>query len=80
MADDEMDRGEYEVCSYCGRSIFPDAPQCPYCGNYTDGQGPGQRPPDKDRRLPPYLVLVGWLVILAFLLPLILWMAARLAR
>lgn len=65
-----MDPGEFEVCSYCNRSIYPDVAECPYCHNYTDGNGPYGL--HKQRRIPKVFVIAGWLVVIAFVLPALL--------
>ena len=65
-----MDRGEYDVCSYCGRSIFPGVAECPYCHRYTDGRGSFGL--EEQKRLPRLFVIAGWLVLAGLLLPLLL--------
>ncbi len=64
-----MDSGEYEACTYCNRSIFPDVAECPYCHNYTDGKGPFAL--QKERRIPRIFIIAGWLALLGMLLPLL---------
>ena len=70
-----MDRGEYDVCTYCGRSIFPGVAECPYCHHYTDGKG--RLGLEAERRLPRAYAIAGWILLAALLLPL-LWGLARL--
>ncbi len=65
-----MDRGEYDACTYCGKSIFPGVAECPYCQHYTDGQGPFGL--EEKKRLPRIFVIAGWLVLAGMLLPLLL--------
>ena len=48
-SNERVDRGEYDVCTYCGRSIFPGVAECPYCHSYTDGKGPLGLEPDRPR-------------------------------
>ena len=77
-----MDRGEYDVCSYCGRSIFPDVAECPYCHRYTDGQGPFSAAESPGGlRQSKVFTIAGWLVVLGFLLPLLFvifqWLSRR---
>ncbi|MCZ7648171.1 MAG: hypothetical protein M5U26_23420 [Planctomycetota bacterium] len=77
-----MDPGEYETCTYCNRSIFPDVAECPYCRHYTDGKGPfGLGAEDSPRRIPRIFVIAGLLVVLAFVLPVLLavvgWLTSR---
>lgn len=68
-----MSDGDYQRCSYCGRKIFADVAECPYCHNYTDGKGP--LGPNPEKRLPRAFVIAAWLVVLGMLLP-ILWVLA----
>lgn len=73
-----MDRGEYDVCSYCGKSIFPGVAQCPYCGRFTDEQGPlGLQ---QQRRIPRIFVILGWVALVAFVLPLVYGLFVLLRR
>ncbi len=65
-----MDHDEYESCTYCNRSIFPDVAECPYCHNYTDGNGPYGWA--RHKRMPRIYVIMAWLVLAAFVLPLLL--------
>ncbi|MCW8131737.1 MAG: hypothetical protein KIS92_15430 [Planctomycetota bacterium] len=67
-----MDPGEYDVCTYCGKSIFPDVAECPYCHKYTDGKGPHGLNAGEPRRLAWYYVLAGWVLLLLMLLPFVL--------
>lgn len=68
---DELDPGEYDVCSYCNRSIFPDVLRCPHCGNYTDGKGAvaeaAHAPGWWEGR---WMKVVLWLVLAGLLYPL----------
>jgi pyroglutamyl-peptidase len=64
-----MDPGEYEVCTYCGKSIFPGVAECPYCHHYTNGQGPYAL--HRERRIPRVFVIGGWVALAAFLLSLV---------
>lgn len=61
-------QGEYSVCSNCNRSLPPGVAQCPYCKNFTDDRGVHANQP----RIPRIFVIAGWLVVIAFLLPVIL--------
>jgi hypothetical protein len=74
----------FHECTYCGKSLPPDAARCPYCDNYTDGQGHRQgvrgqgqgraergstfRKPDGSMKT--IYVFIGWLLVLASILPL----------
>ena len=67
-----MDRGEYNQCTYCGRTIFPGVAACPYCHQYTDGKGPlGLGAEDTPRKFSRTYVIAGWLVLVCTLLPLL---------
>ena len=81
---EEYDSSEdpYEECSYCGRSVFPGAAQCPHCKNFTDGQGPlafMKAKQDAHPRLHAAFVIGGWLLLIALLVPMIyqIWIALR---
>ena len=76
-SNERVDRGEYDVCTYCGRSIFPGVAECPYCHSYTDGKGPLGLEPDRPR--PKWFVVVAWVAVAAMLLPLV-WALWRLFR
>lgn len=65
------DEGDYETCSYCGRRLLAGVAQCPYCRNYTDGQGGAAESP-WGGRLKRRWVIAGWLVVLAFVLPVLI--------
>ena len=65
-----MDAGEYETCTYCNRTIFEGVAECPYCHNYTDGNGPYAL--HRERRIPRIFVIAGWVVLVAFALPALL--------
>lgn len=42
--EDSDDDEEYTIdCAECGKSIYDDADQCPYCGNYLIGGHSGER-------------------------------------
>ena len=72
----DLDPGEYDACTYCGKSIFRGAAECPYCHNYTDGKGPlGLDGPDAPRKLPRMYLIVGWILLAVMLLP-FLWALA----
>ncbi len=71
MSDNSFDGSEMQ-CSYCGKWIYADSPRCPKCGNYTDGLGPYSRTEKDGRPIPRVYVIAGWLVVLAFVLPLLL--------
>ncbi|HEY3323818.1 MAG TPA: hypothetical protein VGP72_25425 [Planctomycetota bacterium] len=68
MSDDS----DQVQCTYCGKMIYADSPRCPKCGNYTDGEGPYQRPMKDGRPINRIYVIAGLLVVVAFLLPLLL--------
>lgn len=71
---EEFDENEIE-CSYCGASLYVDAAQCGKCGNFTDGLGPrnrAERPGEDKRPLARKFIIAGWLVLIAFLLPILL--------
>lgn len=72
-----MDPGEYDACTYCGKTIFPGAAECPYCHNYTDGKGPLGTGEDIPRKLPAIYVAVGWVLVVLTVMPLLwaLWLA-----
>ncbi|GMV80132.1 MAG: hypothetical protein AMXMBFR7_13160 [Planctomycetota bacterium] len=76
-----MDPGEYDTCTYCNRSIFPDVAECPYCGHYTDGKGRFGLGAEDERRIPRVFLIAGWLVVLALVLPLLItvwnWLMSR---
>jgi hypothetical protein len=72
-----MDPGEYDACTYCGKTIFHGVAECPYCHNYTDGKGPlgiGEKEP---RKLTKIYVIAGCLLLLAMVLEILvqLWPA-----
>jgi hypothetical protein len=70
--DDDRDDGGEMRCGYCGKWIYADSPCCPKCGNYTDGLGRFQRPEKDGRTIPGMYVAAGWLVVLAFVAPLLI--------
>jgi hypothetical protein len=51
--DDEDDETDYSLrdeddgdtvpCSHCGRDVYDEAEQCPYCGEYITDEGPAAR-------------------------------------
>ena len=71
--------GEVNTCSYCNKRIAIGVAKCPYCGNYTDDQGP--RGSAGGQRFPRIYVIAGWLVVIAFVLPLLIalvhWASSR---
>lgn len=72
-----MDPGEYDACTYCGKTIFPGVAECPYCHHYTDGKGPLGTDAEEPRKLSPLYVTVGWVLVILTVLPLLwaLWRA-----
>ena len=70
--------GQVYICGYCRKEISPDVARCPYCGNYTDDGGPRNAEPRQ--RLPRVFVIAGWLVVIAFTLPLLIALAQWLTR
>lgn len=71
--------GEINVCSYCNKRIPVDVAQCPYCRKFTDDQGPGGSSRDR-QGLPRVFVIAGWLVVIAFTLPVLIALAQWLTR
>src|SRR5579864_8353294 len=72
--------GEVNLCSYCNKRIPLDVAKCPYCRNYTDDAGPRTRAGERPR-FPRIFVIAGWLVVIAFVVPLLIalvqWLTKR---
>ncbi len=76
MSDDGADL----QCTYCGKWIYADSPRCPKCGNYTDGLGPYNAPEKDGRPIKRIYVIAGWMVVIAFVLPVIIALLSWLAK
>ena len=68
--EDQMDDATIP-CGNCGRPVYEDAPQCPYCGEYGPDTGRGGWS-NKPRWLTRLAVVLIVLTALAFALPYLL--------
>ena len=73
--ESDFDPGEYDACTYCGRTIFPGVVQCPYCKEMNDGKGALGLEGEQKPRLPRSYVIAGWLLIAITIVPMLyaLW-------
>lgn len=60
---DSSDDLDYTIdCPHCGKAIYEDADQCPYCYQYLSTA-------DFKKRMPPWAVVIVVITIASFLIP-----------